>query len=162
MCYCYVLHPILWCTVYTECHIAPKCPAPKRRCAKMSCAKTVAPKRQRQTVTYRSIHHSLNLTLFLFSSNCACSVLCGIRSIVILSTHPSHRSLRWTTLSSRVVWLPKPCLTSLFLILCSLVTRAILRSQLISAARILFSSSFRIVQHSDPYKKSVIASSRIF
>src|SRR6218665_1096791 len=53
LCYCYVLHPIIWCTVYTECHAAPKCPAPKRRCAKMSCAKTVAPKWRRQTVTYR-------------------------------------------------------------------------------------------------------------
>src|SRR6218665_3096133 len=45
-------------------------------------------------------------------------------------TCPNHRSLRWTTLSSRVVWLPKACRMSSLLILCSLVTPAILRSQL--------------------------------
>src|SRR6218665_3001280 len=32
-----------------------------------------------------SSHHNLGLTLFLFLSNLACSALCGIRSIVILS-----------------------------------------------------------------------------
>src|SRR6218665_3790228 len=53
---------------------------------------------------------------------------------------------------SRVVWLPNVCLMSSFLILCSLVTPAILRSQLISAVRVglLFPSCFGIVQHSDP------------
>src|SRR6218665_2888569 len=55
-----------------------------------------------------SIHRSLGLPLFLFHSTLACrsSALCGIRSIDILSTCPYHRSLRWTTLSSRVVWVP--------------------------------------------------------
>src|SRR6218665_3060473 len=42
---------------------------------------------------------------------------------------------------------------SSFLIWCSLVTPVILRSQLIFAARILFSSCFRIDQHSDLYRK---------
>ena len=49
-----------------------------------------------------------------------------------------HR--RRTTLSSRVVWLPNACLMSSFLIIfSSLVTLAILRSQLINAVRIHFS-----------------------
>ena len=37
--------------------------------------------------------------LFLFLLNLACTALCGIRSTVILSTCPNHRSLPWTTLS---------------------------------------------------------------
>src|SRR6218665_1877651 len=68
-----------------------------------------------------SIHRSLGLTLFLFPSNPECCALSGIRPIVILSTCPNHRSLPWTALSSRVVWLPNACLMSSFLILCSLV-----------------------------------------
>src|SRR6218665_2253916 len=67
-----------------------------------------------------SIHRSLGLPLFLFPANLACSALCGIQSIDIFSTYPNHRSLRST---SRVVWLPKACLMSSFLILCSLVTK---------------------------------------
>src|SRR6218665_863960 len=61
-----------------------------------------------------SIHRSLGRPLFLFPSNLACSALCGIRSIVILSTCPNHPSLRWTTLSCRVVYLPKACPMSAF------------------------------------------------
>src|SRR6218665_3415432 len=64
--------------------------------------------------------------LCFFPSNVACSALCGIRSTVILSTFPNHRSLHWMTLSSRVVWLPNPCLMSSFLIFSSLVTPVIL------------------------------------
>src|SRR6218665_3269201 len=100
-----------------------------------------------------SIHRSLGLPLFLFLSTLACSALFGIRIIGILSTCPNHRSLRWMTLSRRVVWLHNACLMSSFLILCSLFTRAILQGQLISAAMILFSSIVRIVQHSEPYRK---------
>jgi len=59
-----------------------------------------------------SIQRSLGLLLFLLPSNLACSALYGIRSIVILSTSPNHRSLRWTTLSGRVFWLPNACLMS--------------------------------------------------
>src|SRR6218665_1653763 len=66
-----------------------------------------------------SIHRSLGLPLFLFPLNLSCSALCGILSIVILSTCPNHWRLCWTTLSSRVVWLPKACLMSSFLSLCS-------------------------------------------
>src|SRR6218665_1709163 len=44
--------------------------------------------------------------------NLACSALCGIRLIVILSTYQNHRSLRCTTLSNKVVWLPNACLMS--------------------------------------------------
>jgi len=96
---------------------------------------------------------SLGLPLFLFPLNLACSALCGIWSVVILSTCPNHRSLCWMTLSNRVVWLHSACLMSSFLIFCCLVTTVILHSQLISAARILFLSCFRIVQHSNPIRK---------
>src|SRR6218665_309942 len=101
-----------------------------------------------------STHHSLGLPLFLFPSNLARSALCGIRSTTILSTCPNHQSLCWMTLSSRVVWLHSACLMSSLLIFCSLEIPAIFRSQLISAVRILFSSSFHIVQHYDPYRKT--------
>src|SRR6218665_2657293 len=79
-----------------------------------------------------SIHRSLGLPLFLFPKDLVCSALCGI--------------LRSTTLSNRVVWLPKTCLMPSFLIFCSFETPAIFRSQLVSAARILFSSCLRIVR----------------
>jgi len=69
-----------------------------------------------------SIHRSLGLPIFRFLSNLVCSELCGIRSTVILSTCPNHRSLRWTTLSkSRVAWLPNACLMSSFPVFCSAV-----------------------------------------
>src|SRR6218665_1276307 len=108
------------------------------------------PSRSVQLIRCPPLHCSLGLPLFLFLLNVACSVLCGIPSIVIFSTCPNHRSLRWTTLSNRVLWIPNACLISSFLIFCSLLTPAILRSQLISAVVILFSSCFRIVKHSDP------------
>src|SRR6218665_2431773 len=66
-----------------------------------------------------STHRSLGLPLFLFPSNLACSALCGIRSTVILSTCPNQRSLHWTTLPSRVVWLPKTCHHFLFCVVYS-------------------------------------------
>src|SRR6218665_2065999 len=45
-----------------------------------------------------------------------------------LSTCPSHRSLRWTTLSSRVVWLLNACLmSSLLIFVCLVITPAILK-----------------------------------
>ena len=62
-------------------------------------------------------------------------------------------SFRCTTLSSRDSLPMLNCLMSSFLIFCSLEIPAIFRSQLISAVRILFSSCFCIVQHSDPYRK---------
>ena len=71
----------------------------------------------------------------------------------ILSTCPNHRNLLWTSLSSKVVWLSNVCLMSSLLIFYSLVNPAILRSEHISAVRILFSSCFRIAQHSNTYRK---------
>jgi len=38
-------------------------------------------------------------------SNLACSALCRIQSTVIHSTCSNHWSLRWLTLSNKVVWL---------------------------------------------------------
>src|SRR6218665_1883940 len=108
LCYCYVLHPIIWCTVYTECHAAPKCPAPKRRSAKTAlrqngaepkrrcaktallqnilrqngCAKTVAPKRRRQTVTYTgssaTLTKNVDLNAAASSSDQFVSVVCYV------------------------------------------------------------------------------------
>lgn len=69
----------------------------------------------------------------------------------ILSTCPNNSSLHWTTLSSRVVSTPINFLISSFLIFCKRKIPAILRSQLIAAVRILFSSCFRIDQYTDPY-----------
>src|SRR6218665_735833 len=75
------------------------------------------------------IHGTLGLPLFLFPSNLACSALYEFRSTVILSTCPNNPSLRWPTLSSRVIWLPNACL-------------------------IIFSPCFSIVRHFDPQRKT--------
>src|SRR6218665_3707872 len=78
------------------------------------------PSRSVQLIRCPPLHCSLGLPLFLFLLNVACSALCGIRSTVIFSTCPNHWSLRWTTLSSKVVWIPNACLISSFLIFYSL------------------------------------------
>src|SRR6218665_545400 len=83
------------------------------------------------------MYHSLGLPVFLFPSNLAFSALRGIRTNAILSTCPNHRSLRWTTLSNRVLLLLNACLMSWFPLFSSLGTPQFLRSQLISALGIL-------------------------
>jgi len=101
------------------------------------------------------INRGLHLPLFLLPSNLACIVHCvefGELSFFLhVQTIGVYDGRLW---GSRVVWLPyAACLMSSFLILCSLETPAIFHSQIISALRIFFSSCFRIVQHSDTYRK---------
>src|SRR6218665_2207709 len=78
--------------------------------------------------------------LCFFPSNLVRSSLRGLRSTGqpgLLLTWLNHRSLHWTTLSSKVVWpTNNACLKQSFLIFCSLETPAIFRSQIISAVRI--------------------------
>src|SRR6218665_2210933 len=59
-----------------------------------------------------------------------------------LSFFPNRRNLRWTTLSSRVVWLPNASLLSSFLSFCILVTPAILCSCAQHTAQV-----FKSIQH---------------
>jgi len=84
---------------------------------------------------WMSIHRSLGLILFRFSSYLACTALCGIRSIshsfymskpfLHVQTEKLNQSLRLTTFSNWVSCLSITCLISSFLILCSLTTSAI-------------------------------------
>ena len=106
------------------------------------------------------IHDSLGLLVFLSPSNLAFSAFRGIQTNAILSTCPNHRSFRWTTLSNRVLLLPNACLMSWFPLFSSLWTPQIQRSQLISDLGILFSSCFRIFQHSE--QKGVVLCSYTF
>lgn len=71
---------------------------------------------------------------------------CVIRWTGILSTFPKHRSLHWTTLSSRVVRLPSACPMSSFLIFRILEISAIFLSQQIPTARIHFLLYFHIIR----------------
>src|SRR6218665_2896378 len=107
-----------------------------------SFVKSIAPSQcQSKSSFILSIQHSLGLPLFHFPSNLARSALCGIWSVVILSTYSNYQSLlRCTTLCKKVLWLPNTCLMSSFLIFCSKHLYLILILRILDFSLILLTS----------------------